>query len=68
MYDALVAVLHAFGDDSWLGVVLQVIGLASAIAALLPHPAPDSRWAPIRAALDSAAMNLLNAKNKEPKP
>lgn len=43
---------------------LAVVGAASILAAVLPHPAPGSRWAPLRTALDTVAANLGHASNR----
>ena len=44
------------------------VALAAILSAALPHPAPGSPWAPLRAVLDLLAVNVGNAKNAAPPP
>jgi hypothetical protein len=44
------------------------IAIAAVLAAILPIPAPDSPWQPLRKLLDLLAMNIGAARNKEPTP
>ena len=47
----------------WIDTGLTAIGGASLLAAILPRPAAESRWAIIFRALDLVAANWLNARN-----
>ena len=40
-----------------------ISGISSPLASLLPRPAPDSRWVPLRGLLDKLAWNFANASN-----
>jgi hypothetical protein len=45
-------------------IVLQVVGVASAIAALTPTPKDDGILLIVRKGLDYIALNVLHSKNK----
>ena len=53
--------------DAGLGQIAMyspvVIAASAVLAAVLPHPAADSLWAPARRLLDLLAMNVGSAKN-----
>ncbi len=62
----LMLMLHALGLDVYLPLVLSIIGLASAVAAILPQPQPGSSWVVMRKLLDLVAMNVGAARNIAP--
>lgn len=54
--------------ENWGGIMLAVtstVTAAAAITALTPTPKDDVIVAKVRKALDFAAFNFLNAKNKD---
>ena len=67
--NGVVALVAALSDTPLAPLVVYIplaMAVAALLAAVLPHPAPDSPWAPARAALDVVAMNFGNAKNATP--
>lgn len=55
--------VHALGLDVYLPVILGIIGVCSALAAILPHPADGSAWIIPRKLLDLVALNTGHASN-----
>ena len=64
----VLTVLHALDLDVYAPVILAVIGLASALAAILPVPQAGSNWGAARAALDLIACNIGQARNASHTP
>ena len=62
----VIALLYALGDTPlkslapWVPVVMAA---AAVLAAMLPQPAPGSKWAPARKLLDMLAANVGHAAN-----
>ena len=63
---SLLALLTALGDTPlkafapWVPVIMAT---SAVLAAVLPQPAPDSKWAPARKLLDMLASNVGHATN-----
>jgi hypothetical protein len=69
--NSVVALVAALSDTPLAPIVVYIplaMAAAALLAAVLPHPAPGSAWAPARAALDAVAMNFGNAKNMAAAP
>lgn len=62
----VIALIYALGDTPlkalgpWLPVVMAT---AAVLAAMLPQPAPGSKWEPARKLLDMMAVNVGHATN-----
>ena len=77
-FAALIAALSGTALAPLAVYVPLLVAVAAMLAAVLPQPAPDSPWVPLRKLLDLAAMNVGAAKNlpshadtsptKEPSP
>lgn len=68
--DQIIAALTALGYGAYAPLVLAILGLASAIAAVVPPATTASpvAWRVLRAGLDRLGCNWGHAANATPQP